>query len=221
MKILILVLSFADKGIYSKFFETQRKTWDSEFVEGVETFYYFGNHNSNEIIEEKILLDIEESYYNCGYKLLKSLKLIENKNFDFLLRTNSSSYIDKKLLKIFLENKPKNNFYSGVVGNFNGIKFASGSGFILSKDVVNLLIENENIFNHRLIDDVAVGDVLKKFNIFPVNQPRFDCCNQEAVINDETPMNFFHYRLKGQERVKDIQNMILLKEKKDKFYTFE
>ena len=42
MKILIIVLSYNDNGgPYSKFYETQKKTWDSVIVDNVETFYLF------------------------------------------------------------------------------------------------------------------------------------------------------------------------------------
>ena len=51
MNILILVLSCNDNGIYSKFFETQKNTWDSINVEGIETFYFFGDHDKDEIVE--------------------------------------------------------------------------------------------------------------------------------------------------------------------------
>jgi len=44
MKILILVLSLNDGGIYSKFYDTQKKTWDSIEHDNIETYYYFGNY---------------------------------------------------------------------------------------------------------------------------------------------------------------------------------
>ena len=61
LKIIILVLSYNDEGIYSKFFEKQRKTWDAFHVDGVQTFYFFGNHHKSEIIDNTILLDVKET----------------------------------------------------------------------------------------------------------------------------------------------------------------
>jgi hypothetical protein len=41
MKILIVVLSHLDGGVYTKFFETQNESWNSIDVEGVETFFWW------------------------------------------------------------------------------------------------------------------------------------------------------------------------------------
>ena len=52
MKILIIVLSHNDNGgVYSKFYEAQKNTWDSLNVDGINTYYLFGNHDKNEIID--------------------------------------------------------------------------------------------------------------------------------------------------------------------------
>ena len=43
-KVLILVLS-CETPPYNKMVDTSKSTWDSIEVDGVETIYYFGNHN--------------------------------------------------------------------------------------------------------------------------------------------------------------------------------
>ena len=62
MKILIIVLSHNDNGTYSKFYEAQKNTWDSITVEGVETYYLFGNHNTDEIVDKNILVKKNSGY---------------------------------------------------------------------------------------------------------------------------------------------------------------
>jgi len=49
MKILIVVLSHLDGGIYTKFFETQNESWNSVDVEGVDTFFLVGNNDEDKI----------------------------------------------------------------------------------------------------------------------------------------------------------------------------
>lgn len=99
MKILILVLSFNDNSIYSHFYDAQKQTWDSINIEDVNTYFYFGDNNENIIIGDKILLNVNESIINCGRKTLECFDMIKDFNFDYIFRTNSSSYIDKELLK--------------------------------------------------------------------------------------------------------------------------
>jgi hypothetical protein len=203
MKILILVLSLWNDDIYREFYYAQKETWDSIEEENVDTFYYFGNSDIDVIKDDKIFLTVDESLYNCGLKTLKCFDLVKSMEFDYIFRTNSSSYVDKQLLKEWLKNKPRNNFYSGIIGTHENINFASGSGYILSRDVFNTIIENQDMWEHdKYIDDVSLSLLLQKFNIPITNSERYD------VIDDNIPINFFHYRLMTPtNRLIDIENM--------------
>lgn len=212
MKILILVLSYDDSGIYTEFYKTQKQTWDSLHVDEVETYYYFGNNLQNQLIGNNIYTDVTESLINCGKKSIEAFKIVLDMDFDFVFRTNSSSYVDKLLLKKHLENKPRNNFYSGVVGNHFGIPFCSGSGFVLTKDLVQLLVENESNLNFDLIDDVCFGEFISSKNIPLIDSHRFDIIQNVQDID----LGFFHYRLKTKNRFYDINNMKLIYNKKIK-----
>jgi hypothetical protein len=208
MKILILVLSLDDQGFYTELYKKQKETWDSESVEGVETMYYFGNSQSNFIDKKNIYTDVKEQLTFCGYKTLTAFNLIKDLEFDYIFRTNSSSYVDKKLLLEFIKDKPKENFYSGVIGNYHGLPFASGSGYFLSKDLLKYVLENRNEWNHQVIDDVSVGIMMLQKNTKIYPGKRFD-------LTDESYQNLFnidpyhyHYRCKMQSnRLMDIENM--------------
>jgi len=209
MKILILVLSLWDNDIYTEFYKMQKCTWDSINIDDVDVYYYFGNFNNDVIVDDKIFLNINEALYNCGVKTLKCFDLVKEFEFDYIFRTNSSSYIDKELLKNWLIDKPKYRFYSGIIGNHNGIYFASGSGYIISRDVFDLILKNKDRWDHNYIDDVSLGLLLKNLNILPIESIRFD------VTNDEISPNYFHYRLKSEnDRQDDIKNMIKINDLK-------
>jgi len=210
MKILIVTLSYFDNGVYSKFYQTQNKTWNSLDVNDIETYFLVGNKSENKINGDILETNVSESLINCGSKTLEAFKLLKGLDFDFIFRTNSSSYVDKKLLKDYLRDKPKKNFYSGVVGNHFGISFSSGSGFIITKDLVNLVLDKEKEWEHRLIDDVALGLLLRNYNVTPTPAPRYDI----TILNDETPLNFYHYRLKSHDRNIDMYRMEKLHEMK-------
>lgn len=200
MKIIIIVLSYNDNNIYSKFYEAQKKTWDSEKINDIDTYYLFGNHSCNEIIGKELLVNIPEPDY--GNKTLNSFILVDSMDYDYIFRTNSSSYIDKSLLLEYVKDKPKEKYYSGVIGTYNGIEFASGSGYFLSKDLVKLVIDNRNMWNLNHIDDVALGEFLRCFGYKPTPNPRFDVVN-----NNYIPKEYFHYRLKTHNRLEDVNNL--------------
>lgn len=206
LKVLILVLSVNDKALYSNFFKVQKKTWDSIKVDGIETLYFFGNSKEEKIQSNRILLKINESIENCGYKTIKAFELTKFYNYDYIFRTNSSSYIDKEKLYEYLKDKPRNSFYSGVIGDHLGIKFASGSGYIISRDLVNIVLENSTIWNHDYIDDVSLGLLLQKKGYFPVPSTRFDIYTKNFfhLFFNNIPINYFHYRLKSKNRLYDV-----------------
>jgi hypothetical protein len=208
MNILILVLSVDDQNFYTNLYKKQKDTWDSEIVDGVKTMYYFGNAEDNFINKENIYINTKEELMLCGYKTLKAFELIKNLEFDYIFRTNSSSYIDKKLLLEFIKDKPKENFYSGVVGDYHGLPFASGSGYFLSKDLLNYILENKNQWNHQVIDDVSVGIMMLQKNIKIFPGKRFDLTDEfyENLFNIDP--YYYHYRCKMQSnRLIDIENM--------------
>jgi hypothetical protein len=205
MKVLIIVLSYDDNDIYTKFYKSQVDTWDSIILDDVSTYYLFGNNNINKILDNKLLVDVKEiSISICGYKTLNAFNLIKNMDFDYIFRTNSSSYVDKKLLIEFINSKPKNNYYSGAIGQYDGIQFASGCGYFLSKDLINLVIENVNLWDHNLIDDVALAKLLSRFDVYPQLNQRFDITDNNSI---DIANNYFHYRLNTHNREYDISNM--------------
>jgi hypothetical protein len=203
MKILIVVLSYFDNGIYTKFYESQNESWNSVHVEGVDTFFLVGNNSKDEIVGNLIKTYVGESLYNCGYKTIRAFELLKDYEYDYIFRTNSSSYIDKQMLKDYLLDKPRNNFYSGIIGNYNNILYASGSGFVISKDAVDLVIQKKDRWNHNYIDDVSLGLLLREFNILPTLGPRLDI----QKVDNETPMDYYHYRIKTSNRLNDCQYM--------------
>lgn len=204
MKILILVLSYDDNAIYSKLMQTQKETWDSIEVDNVQTYYLLGNNDKNELINNHIYTSNSESIGNCGYKTIDSFEQIINMDFDYIFRTNSSSYVDKSLLKKFLIDKPIENFYCGIIGfdSTTQIEFCSGSGFFLSRNLVQLLIDNKHELDYSLIDDVCIGKFMKSKNIIFTNSFRTD-----IVSSDEPHLDSFHYRLKTENRNEDINRM--------------
>lgn len=105
-------------------------------------------------------------------------------DFDFIYRTNLSSFLDLNgLYEFFLSNKID---YGGYIGNHESILFASGSGFILSREASIYLINNT--LESELPDDVIIAKILSpKYS--PQFIPRNDIQNSLRTS--------FHYRCKS------------------------
>jgi hypothetical protein len=223
MKVLILVLSMNDGKHYSEFFETQKKTWDSIDVDGFRTFYYFGNCLENKIIDNEIHLVVKEDLYNTSKKFIESLKMIKDFDFDYIVRTNSSSYIDKFKIKEFLKNKPNEKFISGIIGRHESVNFVSGACFFMSKDIVNFILENEKDIDLNIIDDLSLGYFFQKHNIQITDKDvtRFWADKEHIIKTHKISMEYFHYRIftgSNTERYNDIEIMKLIHEKKLGYY---
>ncbi|MES2287392.1 MAG: hypothetical protein V4547_16990 [Bacteroidota bacterium] len=208
MRILIMVLS-SQNDIYPELRKTQQETWDSIQVDGVETIYYLGG--SGEVVWNKInessqelILACSDDYYMMHWKFKQALLHIEYSDFDFIFKTNASSYVNKKLLLEFAETLPKQKCNCGIDGG----GFASGCGVFFSKDCLDILKD--------IIDEhpVASEDGLMSSYL---NQRGIGVTKGAKRLDVETSMNYclveekeYHYRVKN---VHDRKNDIMIMKK--------
>lgn len=199
MRIIILVLSSL-KTPYDQLMKAQQRTWDNVEVEGVETVYYYGvpvgeNHPGiffkMKLRGKSMMLNVDESdeYNMMHWKLKITLDYINTGRwpYDFIFRTNSSSYVDKQMLKEFAETLPKEKCYCGISGE----GFASGSGFFLSPDCAEIL-RNELTIDPHGAEDVLCGSILAKHGVgVTPGAQRFIFNNPDDAFPD-----VYHYRMK-------------------------
>jgi hypothetical protein len=208
MKVLIMVLSVKDNSLYENLVSVIKKTWDNEIVDDFQTIYYYGNNGNNEtiFINNELFTYSKEGYSTMGYKVIDALEYIfKNFEFDYIFKMNCSSYLNKKFLKEFLQDKPTEKYYCGVIGvktpitNVIGvhsdIRFGSGCGSILSRDVVEIIISNKKKWDHSYIEDVSIGKILMDNGIKVVLGERVDIINgvDYNLINKKC----YHYRCKN------------------------
>lgn len=215
MKIIILVLSDNVDERYINLEKCIRNTWGDS---SIDTYYYYGGNSEFSVTGDIINCISDEGLYNIGYKTIESFEYLNNLDFDYIFRTNSSSYVHVDRLIEFLENKPKNDFYCGYINKcvVSGLIFGSGSGYFLSSDLVSKVISEKENWNHELIDDVALGDLLiNKMGVKIIQSKR---CDIDSIIDDEFYCRgkkvsnidgHFHFRCKTptKERNLDIDIM--------------
>lgn len=180
MKILISVLATSHFP-WEQLIQCIKKTWGSIKVENVKIIYYYGSSTENKptMIGDDLYLPYEETYENIGKKTVDMFEYcLENFEFDYICRPNASSYVVQNELVKYLENKPRENYASSIIGHCSHIeRFLSGVGYILSKNVVKKIVDNKKSWNHNFIDDIAISLLLNDLHVPMVFSPRQDYIN--------------------------------------------
>lgn len=198
MRVLILVLSGGSKD-FDMLCQGQKDTWDSVEVEGVDTIFY---HSS-----DRTYLDGKDLYVKCPpeqnlshYRLKLALDYIFDSNcaYDFIFRTNASSYVDKARLLEHAKHQSKTKCYNGKLGG----GFASGCGFLMSTDLINILRTMDDYPSDS--EDCLIGVYLERAGIKPTDAIRWDF---HPYSDQHNIPKIYHYRCKSDDldRTKDIK----------------
>lgn len=170
-KVLILIVSSQEKP-YGKMMETSLKTWDSINVDGVESVFYCGEP-LKENTDKIIYFPIKESLHTMGEKTLQAYEwALKNREFDYIARVNSSCYVNKKELIKYVQGLPHKEVFAGLTVNASdkNEKWMWGGGqYIISRDVIELIVENRALWNHSIMEDVAVSHLINKLYIPYIN----------------------------------------------------
>lgn len=218
MKCVILILTTNNDPFKYIENEGQRPTWIKQFSldKNIKTYYYKSKSSigSTISINDNILCPGQETKANIGIKTLQAFEFIRDKyQPDFIYRTNISSYINHKIFTKHINEIPMNKFYGGFIGYHpmhgrTSQVFCSGSGYFISKDLIDLCIDKKNNWNHALPDDVAISKILCDNKISPTHQNRFMFPPDHEIIPNKIPKNIFHYRCKfPKNRRVDTQRM--------------
>jgi len=213
MKLIILILA-SDNDLYLHC----QNLWRSYMNLHPNIKSYFIKFDSqlttNILVDNNtILIKGNESLIpGCLVKTIKSIEfLLKTQDFDFIFRTNMSSVVDLHKFYNLLNNYKYD--YSGVIGCHNNIKFASGAGILLSKQLCSNLIINKNKLNYNFLDDVSIGLLFQINNVSISPLTRFEAYNYENNVNQITKEmieNYYHFRCKSD---KDEKKTVLMMKK--------
>jgi len=206
-KILILIAMSDNLPVYQKLQTLWRKYMHSNskhivayFIRGKDSL------NAEWIIDKDTIWTKTVENYIPGMvnKTILSMEamLPQINDFDYILRTTVSSFfIFPRLIK-FLENCPSKCFYCSVPGydNKNECLYGSGAGFIITPDIVKMLVrDKKNILNNMSnYDDVLIGKYLSNHQIILTRYDRLDLFNTNdwTKFMKNIPKNIFHIKVK-------------------------
>jgi hypothetical protein len=207
---LVLVLATHARP-YPRLVKTIKRTWASVPAPGVEILFYYGGR-SLKADGPDLQLPVPDDLPNVGRKTIAAFEhVLASRDFDLIFRTNCSSYVDLPNLQEFVRaRRPDRGFYCGTVEGHEQIPFASGSGYFLSRDLMELVVREKKSWNHALLDDVALGELLHDHGVEPVPAPRRDYRSPGEVRDVDTSQFHFRCRTDSWRRIDDDRIMLAL-----------
>jgi len=114
--------------------------------------------------------------YTMFDKFIATLQSNQNWNdFDYIIRANSSTFLNLPLLEEYIKKLPQENCYAGpCTMPITPKDFISGTCIIFSKDVIKMLSKiKEKHENRRLEDDLIIFQYMKNFKVPLTNIPMY------------------------------------------------
>ncbi len=205
MRILVLILASDGAPEYIEF----QTIWESYMKSNpsVDCYFYKGDPTLEKDVLLKgntLFINIEDTLETVYEKTLRAFLYFEPRmdQYDFVYRTNLSSFVDFPKYLQFCERLPKSDCCAAVTGDPEGIPFPSGSGFTMSVNLVRRLLEERP--PKVVQDDVTIGTALHNWGIQIHNTNRSDCTSPGGPFTVLVPNeDVFHYRVKSHDRTSD------------------
>lgn len=171
VKIAILVIDADDEPVYS----VGREMWRyAARLYDVPVFFLRADRRVNDdgvYVENDVIYArwFERFETRLNHKTLLGLHYCyQNLDFDYVLRTNLSSVYRVDVLRDFLARQGRDRFYGGYLnwlpiedGDPAGFEYVSGSGVLISKDLLPRLINAKAVIDDTYVDDVWLGLALR------------------------------------------------------------
>ena len=175
MKIIILIIA-SNKQEHESDLLCQKETWVSNCNENVSVIYLRGwNNNYFHKNKDVLFVPCKEEYSLILTKTILGLQyIIENFDFDILIRSNVSTYFEThRLVRELGQSVYKKSFFGGyfdrssqkIFGNKNSFEYISGAGIFLSKYAAFELCTINPDEYYGIFDDLAIFNYLNNKNI--------------------------------------------------------
>lgn len=182
--VLVYVLSSAVPP-YPELRATARETWARESMDLAPTMFFTSRENQADpyVVE----FDVPEGLYNMGRKdLLAYDWALQTTGWDYMARVNASCYVSKRRLIEYVQNLPHLGLFQGVGAprsDGQGMYLWGGAQFLMSRDVVRGLVENQAKWNHAEMEDQAMSRLVEDMGV------PLDMKGNACSINKQGPVN--------------------------------
>ena len=196
IKIIILVLS-SNKYPSPRNELTQYQTWGQNVNDiDIKLFFYKGGKSFSQN-ENYITFPVGDKLNDIGYKTIEAFEWVEkNFDYDYLLRANSSCYVNlEELTKFFVTKNNQEPIYGGHMNNYDdNFDYVQGVGILLNRTAIQKILKHKLDWDQSLIDDVALGKIAhqESFKKYSVDSLHVD----GKILNGSLDESFIIYRCK-------------------------
>ena len=121
-----------------------------------------------------IRVNTPEDLRHLGFKLISALKLLQEMDYQWVLRTTTSSVVNIDKLKGIsdeLSREEKPIFAGAVAERSETHNFIIGSCLLMNKLAIEFILKNRKRWDHSLLDDVALSRIASRtFELIPLKQ---------------------------------------------------
>lgn len=104
-----------------------------------------------------------------GIKNLAAFRASLDEDYDYLVTTITSSYINLNKLSEQLIDAERKHFVGGRIEESGDMQYQQGSFRVFSRDVVEYIVKSSNDYKHWLIEDIAMGRLVNsKYSKFTI-----------------------------------------------------
>lgn len=226
MKVLMLVLSSDTQQVY-KDLQASWKTF-MKTNPHIDCWFYKADCTQEEEWKQTdpytITVKCPDGHEYLYTKFIKAVQFFQSQGtlqtYDYICRPNESSFFVFERYLSFLENKPRVNVGFGKILTAYGVRYLSGCGFTLSRDVVERMILLQQ--KDYIIDDVTIGIALQKLGVqfIPyfytiIDTDRKHVCIPD-ILEDDT---VFHIRCKHESSFSRDLDVLVHRKFATLFYT--
>ena len=135
------------------------------------------------------------------WKIMGSLTQALTEDFTHIYFTTASSYVRVEKLARVMHELPVSGVYAGTPlrDAISGTLFASGANQIMSRDVVETVVDAKERYRNDVMEDVGLGRLVSEVGVALTPLQSINVSSVEAVqdLSDDEVMNNFHFRTKS------------------------
>jgi hypothetical protein len=156
--------------------------------------------DSDHCDDDCLIVNMPDYSVLMGNKMLSILKYASDEmEFDYLVTTISSTYINLSNLENFVATIPKKNVIAGKFVKLGDEYFQQGAFRLYSRDVIDFIIDNRKKYNQSAPEDVAMGRLVKNngFTEYEVKNNTIDTIESASEVQLSSIEDNIYLRCKG------------------------
>jgi hypothetical protein len=219
LKIVILILS-SNTYPSKRNGDIIRATWGKGNT-NLTQIYFYRSDVKTELNQNILSIRDNGTAQDIGHKTLKAFEWVSNNvEFDYIFRTNTSSYVNVSNLEKYIQEEASEEslLYRGILherkykSKTSNFAYVNGAGVLMNKKVIDLVLSKKEQWDHSEWDDVALGKLMFENGVTPSVGKRYTVVNNFYSNNIHRENYHVRCRLDQDSRYPRYLETIVLKD---------